>query len=122
MIVAGFGFRQAATTESLADALDRAAASRWITAIATAEDKAKAQAFQSLGASLDVPIHAMDARALAEQPTVTRSRASMDARGTGSLCEAAALAAAGPGARLIVPRVVSRDGMATCALAERGET
>ena len=32
--------------------------------------------------------------------------------------EAAALAAAGPGARLLGPRVVSADRMATCALAE----
>ena len=37
---------------------------------------------------------------------------------SGSLAEAAALAALAPGARLIAPRVTSEDGMATCAIAE----
>ncbi|NNK15876.1 MAG: precorrin methylase, partial [Sulfitobacter sp.] len=36
----------------------------------------------------------------------------------GSLAEAAALAAAGPNARLVAARVVSGDGMATAAIAE----
>ncbi|MHA6346914.1 cobalamin biosynthesis protein, partial [Roseivivax sp. CAU 1761] len=40
---------------------------------------------------------------------------------TGSVAEAAALAAAGPGARLLGPRAVSPDGCATCALAQGKE-
>ncbi|HZV10809.1 MAG TPA: precorrin methylase, partial [Novosphingobium sp.] len=39
--------------------------------------------------------------------------------GTGSLAEALALVAAGPGARLIAPRHISTDGMATAAIAQR---
>ena len=35
----------------------------------------------------------------------------------GSVAEAAALAAAGPGARLLAPRMISADRMASCALA-----
>ena len=38
--------------------------------------------------------------------------------GTGSVAEAVALAAAGPGGRILAPRVVSADGLATAAIAE----
>ncbi len=121
MIVAGFGFRSGATAQSLADALDSAGGNRRVTALATAADKARADPFACFAQALALPVHAIDAEVLARQETVTRSRASQTARGTGSVAEAAALAAAGPGARLIAPRVVSSDGMATCALAE-GDT
>ncbi len=57
--------------------------------------------------------------ALAAQPVLTRSERVAERFGTGSVAEAAALAAAGPGARLVAPRVVSTDGMATAAIAER---
>jgi cobalt-precorrin 5A hydrolase len=41
--------------------------------------------------------------------------------GTGSIAEASALVAAGPGARLRGPRAVSADGTATAAIAEAAE-
>jgi len=122
VIVAGFGFRGAATAESLADALGHAGK---ITgtgarpgALATARDKADSAPFRAFAQAIGLPVHAIDADALAQQGTATRSVPSLAARGTGSLAEAAALAAAGPGARLLAPRCVSIDGMATCALAE----
>ena len=71
---------------------------------------------------LGLPVHAVDAATLSRQETRTQSKPSRAARGTGSVAEAAALAAAGPGARLLAPRVVSQDGLATCALAKRDET
>ncbi|HRO16470.1 MAG TPA: hypothetical protein PLL33_15800, partial [Paracoccus sp. (in: a-proteobacteria)] len=40
------------------------------------------------------------------------------AHGTGSVAEAVALAAAGPGARITTRRVVSPDRSATCAIAQ----
>jgi cobalt-precorrin 5A hydrolase len=43
------------------------------------------------------------------------------ARGVGSVAEAVALAAAGPGARIVVARVISSDRMATCAIAQGPE-
>lgn len=49
--------------------------------------------------------------------TITRSGASIAATGLASLSEAAALAAAGPGARLLGPRIAV--GPVTCALATR---
>ncbi|SFH44278.1 cobalt-precorrin 5A hydrolase [Palleronia marisminoris] len=119
MIVAGFGFRRAATVESLADAL--AATDGTPDALATAADKA--QALAPLAKRLGLPVHAVPPDALTAARTQTDSAASRTHRNTGSVAEAAALAAAGPGARLLSPRVVSADRMATCALAaSSGET
>ena len=50
----------------------------------------------------------------------TRSARIEALRGVGSLCEAAALACAGPGSRLALTRIAS--GSVTCALAFRPET
>lgn len=113
VIAAGFGFRAGATRDSLRDALARAAGGRAVAVLATAEDKAPA-----LAAALGRPVTAVSVAEIRAQATLTRSAASLAARGTGSLAEAAALAAAGPGARLLGPRAVSEDGCATCALAE----
>jgi cobalt-precorrin 5A hydrolase len=51
--------------------------------------------------------------------TLTRSERVLAMTGVPSVSEAAALAAAGPGARLLAPRVAV--GPATCALAITGE-
>ena len=119
MIVAGFGFRQAATLDSLLDALDKARGPQAPALLATAEDKAAAPAFQALSARLGLPIHAVTLDALAQAETPTRSATVRALRGSGSVAEAAALVAAGPGASLLGPRAVSADRMATCALATR---
>jgi cobalt-precorrin 5A hydrolase len=116
VIVAGFGFRASATPDSLADALVRAGGEPGL--LATAEDKARTPAFRDFAQRLGLPVLGIDPTALAAQTTLTQSAASRAARATGSVAEAAALAAAGPGARLLGPRAVSGDGMATCALAE----
>jgi cobalt-precorrin 5A hydrolase len=47
MIVAGFGFRQAATLDSLLDALHRAGAPHHPALLATAADKAASPAFRA---------------------------------------------------------------------------
>jgi cobalt-precorrin 5A hydrolase len=117
VIVAGFGFRGEATADSLRDALARAGGGP-IGALATARDKAVSPAFRALARGLGVPVRAIDPAALARQETRTQSAPSLAARGIGSVAEAAALAAAGPGARLLGVRSISADGMATCALAE----
>lgn len=123
MIVAGFGFRKAATVASLSDALDLARQAHGkevtIACVATAANKAESAMLRALALRLSLPIRAIDRADLIAQHTPTRSRASQAARGTGSVAEAAALAAAGEGSGILVPRVISGDGMATCALAER---
>ncbi|MCA3441597.1 MAG: cobalamin biosynthesis protein [Rhodobacter sp.] len=117
MIVAGFGFRQAATVESLLDALDKARGTQMPSRLATAEDKALAPVFQALAARLGLPGDAITPEALAVTETPTRSARVRALHGSGSLAEAAALVAAGPGASLLGPRAISADRMAACALA-----
>jgi cobalt-precorrin 5A hydrolase len=117
MKVAGFGFRKGATLAALQDALLQAGGTDGLTAIATADDKALA--LQPLGTLLSLPVHAIARETLAQQVTLSRSSRVTALYGTGSLAEAAALAVAGPGARLIGARAQSQDGTATAAIAER---
>ena len=108
MIVAGIGFSTRATRASVESAL----AGRAHDAIATASAKAEA-----LAALLETQVIAIPPERLTSQTTLTRSEASRAAHGTGSVAEAAALAALAPGARLLAPRSLSHDRQATCALA-----
>lgn len=116
MKVAGFGFRAGATEQSLADAFQACGAR--VTALAAPEDKAVANTFVAYAKALGLPIVAVSQEALAQQETRTQSAASRAARKTGSVAEAAALAGAGIGARLVTSRQISQDRMATCAVAE----
>lgn len=116
MIVAGFGFSNRATIDSLRDALDRASQGTRPDALATAKDKAPT--LGALAAELDLPLHGIAADMLCAQKTPTQSARVLAERETGSVAEAAALAAAGPGARLLTRRVHSTDRMATCSLAQ----
>ncbi|MDO5631833.1 MAG: cobalamin biosynthesis protein [Paracoccus sp. (in: a-proteobacteria)] len=112
MIVAGFGFTSAADAASLRGALGAAIAASGLTPThaATVADKA------AVLAALGLPVIAVT-----DLPadTPTQSPASLRARATGSVAEATALAAAGPGARLVAPRVISPDRRATCAIARK---
>lgn len=115
MIVAGFGCRGAATVASLRAALALAGGGYAPTALAAPVDKAAL--VSSLADALGLPMIGVPADALVRIDTPTRSPASLAARGVGSVCEAAALAACGPGAHLLSPRRISPDGRATCAIA-----
>ncbi|MFV0623329.1 cobalamin biosynthesis protein [Sphingomonas sp. ac-8] len=116
MIVAGFGCRAGTPLASLQAVLTLAADSRAIDALATPEDRQPLLA--PLAEALALPLVPIAPDALATIETPTRSAVSLAARRTGSVAEAAALAAAGPGARLLAPRCISPDRMATCAIAE----
>jgi cobalt-precorrin 5A hydrolase len=115
MIVAGFGFSTRASTTSLRGAF-AAAGAPGVNALATASDKVAGLA--GLGAELGLPVIGIDGPLPA---TPTQSPAALAARGTGSLAEGCALAAAGPGAVLLAPRAVSPDRLATCAIAKGPE-
>lgn len=121
MIVAGFGFRAAASEASLADAYARAAQGFAVDRLAAPADKAEAAALQRLAAALCLPVLPIDAPALQAVQTLTGSPASLRHRHTGSVAEATALAGAGPGARLIGQRSISADRMAVAALARSGD-
>jgi cobalt-precorrin 5A hydrolase len=117
MIVAGFGFRSGVTLAALQEALVLAGGADGVTHLATLADKAEGLA--PLGLALGLPVLAVADGVLLGQATLTRSGRVQALKGVGSVAEAAALAAAGPGARLRGPRVVSADGTATAAIAER---
>lgn len=116
MIAAGIGFRAGAGVASLRNALAKAGGGAQI--LCTVADKSEAAAFLELARELDLPTRAIARESLAAQQVLTHSSRVKNLFGTGSLAEAAALAGAGPGARLLGPRVTSDDGKATAALAE----
>ncbi|WP_420970564.1 cobalamin biosynthesis protein [Bradyrhizobium sp. B120] len=118
MKVAGLGFRSNASVASLREALDAVGGSKGLAAIATVTDKAGAMALQALAQELGLPIRSIPAEMLAKIKTATQSEFAKARFGTGSVAEAAAIAAAGRGARLISVRAVSQDRMATAAIAE----
>lgn len=116
MIVAGFGCRSGATLDSFRDALALAGKGHLVTALAAPADRERLLA--PLADALGLPFIPVPPDALAAVTTATASRASFAARGTGSVAEAAALAAAGPDACLLTPRHIASDRRATCAIAK----
>ena len=118
MRVAGIGFRKEATIESLRDALVAAGGARGLDALATATDKAEAAVIVALARELGLTIKPVPVELLARVETATHSARIETMFGTGSLAEAAALAAAGARARLVSLRTISRDNAATAAIAE----
>ena len=117
MIVAGFGFRGGATLAALRAALCEAQHGHpRVTAVAAPYDKLALVA--ALAETLGLPVIAVSPGALQRADTPTQSIASLAARRAGSVAEASALAAAGPGAQLRATRHISPDRMATCAIAQ----
>ena len=124
MMVAGLGCRRGARAEDVAAAIAHAldvagrrpeALSRLATSATKADEPGLRTAAVALGLSLDaVP----EAALLAAAPgCLTHSARVVAHAGVPSLAEAAALASAGPGARLLGPRVAAARAV-TCALAE----
>jgi len=121
MRVAGIGFRGGAGLASLQDALQRAldaAGGGTLDALVSEAAKSRAPEFRELAQLLQLPGLGVTQSDLEQMITPTQSQRIQDRFGTGSLAEAAALAAAGPQAQLVVQRVISGDGMATAAIAE----
>lgn len=118
MKVAGLGFKSDVTLASLREALATAGGPEGLAAFATVSDKADAEVLKQLARECGVPIMAVPADRLAGIDTPTQSALVVEKFGAGSLAEAAALAAAGPRARLIATRVISRDRTATAAIAK----
>lgn len=123
VIVAGLGFRSDATGNEIVAAVDAALARQrrarvQLSRLATSAKKSAAPGLMAAGRMLGLGIIGIDKPALqavADQ-TLSRSGKSLEASGVPSLSEAAALAAAGAGARLLGPRLAL--GPVTCALAE----
>ncbi len=123
MSVAGLGFRAGSSVASLRTALHAAqqAHSTPLTALATATDKADHPALLQLAAELQLPIIPVPLPQLARQAATPSAH--VPARyGAHSVAEAAALAAAGPGATLVSARCTSPDRLATAAIASTEKT
>ena len=125
MIVAGVGCRKgvrAADIEAaIAAAFDRAGvATSQLRLIATSAAKGGEPGIVAAASAIGVPLALIPLGDLAAAGirATTRSERVMALAGVPSVAEAAALAAGGPDARLIVPRIAV--GPATCALAATG--
>ena len=124
-LVIGLGFRDETSARSIAEVLDivaaRAALPGVARAIAVSDDKAAHRGLRAAAHAARLPIEAVAAAAMheADARVTTRSEQVKKHRGVSSVCEAAALAAAGAGAgaRLVVTRIVSADRYATAAAA-----
>jgi cobalt-precorrin 5A hydrolase len=118
VLIAGIGCRRGCPAAEIVALVARAAAGRRIAALATPDFKAAEpgvlEAARLLGVAL-VPV-AETALAAAQARCVTRSAAAARATGIASVAEGSALAAAGAGGRLVLPRIAAAG--ATCALAE----
>ena len=122
MKVAGVGFRASATLADLRQALDLLQAQP--DALASLQAKAAAEPLKTLATELGLPLIALAEEDIAGEQTLTCSPRIKARFATGSLAEAAALVGArqarsGARARLIAPRIVTANGLATAALAER---
>ncbi len=92
-----------------------------VACVATIDRKTGAAAIDRVAAMLGVPARFFPAGELAAEPRVTRpSERVAAAVDTASVAEAAALLAAGSGAKLIVPK--RKSAHATCAIAAMGVT
>jgi cobalt-precorrin 5A hydrolase len=126
-LVAGIGFRRGAEASEIVALIRQAVAAAGsepatLTVLATALDRAGEPAIREAAATFGLEVVGIDAAALAACDGRVQSRSPrIEAlRGVGSLCEAAALAAAGPGGHLLLPRIAGPS--VTCALAFVGES
>jgi cobalt-precorrin 5A hydrolase len=126
VIVAGVGCRRGAAAHEIEAAIAAALArcslpAAALSMIATSETKGTEVGITTAASLLRVPfvLVPQDALVDAGHRTLTRSQHVLQRTGVPSLAEAAALAAAGPQARLLAPRICV--GRATCALAQAND-
>ncbi|MET0576284.1 MAG: cobalamin biosynthesis protein [Mesorhizobium sp.] len=125
MVIAGIGCRKGVGAEdvlaAIAQALDHFSAPRPLDGLATGEIKLDEGGIAEASAALGVPLRIISIAELksADDRAVSSSEKSLALTGVGSMSEAAALAAAGPGAVLLGPRLAV--GPVTCAIAVSGD-
>lgn len=122
MIVAGVGFSSAARADEIADLVREGLARAGARAdrLATVEPRAALPAFAEAAELLGLPADAIPEAVMRSTAGIvscsTRAQAAHD---VGSVAEAAALAAAGAGATLLLARIAG--ARVTCALARSRE-
>jgi len=119
VIVAGIGCRLGCPAGEIVALVERACAQAGLRPdlLAAPDSKLGDAGLRDAAARLSVPLHLVASDALASVQTSCATFSARVARhaGIASVAEAAALVAAGPGSRLLLPRIAS--GRATCALA-----
>ncbi|GAC1345950.1 MAG: cobalamin biosynthesis protein [Acetobacteraceae bacterium] len=119
-VIAGIGCRAGCAPEEIVALVQDASAraGRAVGALATPRFKQGEAGLHEAARRLAVPLLLVGPEDLAAaQPNCpTRSLAAQRATGVASVAEGSALAASGPGARLLLARIAR--GAATCALAE----
>ncbi len=125
VIVAGIGCRKGASASEIGAAIDAALSRAGLQPdalglLATPAMKGGEPGIAAAATSLGVPLVLVPRADLeaAGVRTATRSERVVALMGVPSVAEAAALAAGGPAARLLAPRIAI--GPATCALAQSG--
>ncbi len=125
MIVAGIGCRKNVGVSDVLAAIQGACARHGIDlaqieAIAVAEVKAEEQAIHAAAHALNLVVQVIGTASLqtTSNGSLSNSALSIEVAGVPSASEAAALAAVGPAARLLGPRIAV--GPVTCALASDG--
>ncbi|KAE9630004.1 cobalamin biosynthesis protein [Parasedimentitalea maritima] len=126
MKIAGIGFRQSASTADLRAALALTGCAQ-PDALASVTVKANAPQMQQLATEMNLPVIALAEADIQGLETPTQSPRIQARFGTGSLAEATALAAAKQGqpeatVQLLTPRVITDNGLATAAIAQRTTT
>ena len=126
-MVAGIGCRSGVSTEQVESALAAALApvtsrGQALSVIATAASKGHEPGIVGAAAARGIPLMLISQADLeaANPRALTYSGPSLAAMNVRSVAEAAALAGAGPSARLLGPRIVI--GPVTCALAQAADT
>lgn len=118
MIVAGVGCRRGCSGAEIAGLVRDALAGRQAAALAAPAFKQDEAGLHEAARLLGLGLRLVrePALAAAQNGCMTRSARVRQATGLASVAEASALAVAGSGSRLILPRIAS--ARATCALAE----
>ncbi|MGI3778501.1 MAG: cobalamin biosynthesis protein [Janthinobacterium lividum] len=116
-VTAGIGCRKACPPDALVAVVRAAEALSGCTATTLAAPDSRAAVAREAARALGLPLALVppDAMRAAQPRCVTRSTRALAETGVASVAEGAALAAAGPGAVLLLPR--TGEGWATCALA-----
>ena len=124
VIVAGIGCKKGVSAAQVLAAIEAAIvehglAGKSLSALATLPLKRNEAGIQEAGRQLGLPVLVQDDQPALQAKVLTHSSASREASGSPSVSEAAALAAAGPSARLAGPRIAV--GPVTCAIALSGD-
>ena len=117
-LVVGAGCSRGCPPDELAELVHAALAGvdGQVVAVATIDRRAEEPCVVALAHARGVPLRVHTAAALADVPVPSPSPVVAAHVGTASVAEAAALLAAGPGARIAVAK--RRSAHATCAIAE----